>query len=323
MKKFILLLFVAALFVFMHGSVAQAFTFSKGDVFAAVNSGNVQHYDGAGNLLETLNTGQGGFTTGMAFDTTGNLYVTNFSVGTVSKFTGPNDPHNTSLFGPNFGSSVESIVFDKLGNAFVSNAGSGAIIKVDSTGNVLDTFNTGMRADWIDLSADNTKIYFTVDTSKGVRILDLTNDSVSVFNPILGNFALRLLADGSVLVANQQDVRHLDSAGNDIGTYDVSGQDNFFALNLDPDGKSFWSGDFGSGQYFKFDIATTGLDNNILAVNTGVGNGSLFGLTVFGEITQGGGGNGAVPEPSTVILMGLGALGVAVMTRKRAGKLSA
>src|SRR3990172_2969497 len=79
--------------------IAEADPYVSGDIFAAVNSGNVQHYSAAGVLLETLNTGQGGYTTGMAFDSTGNLYVTNFSACSVTNFAGPGDPHTSSLFG--------------------------------------------------------------------------------------------------------------------------------------------------------------------------------------------------------------------------------
>ena len=68
---------------------AAAATFNWGDVFAAVSTGEYQHYDGAGVLQETLDMGTYGFTTGMAFDSTGNFYGTNFTYDRVSKFTGP------------------------------------------------------------------------------------------------------------------------------------------------------------------------------------------------------------------------------------------
>lgn len=55
---------------------ADHIPFNVGDVFAGVGNGKVQHYDSNGILLETLDTLQGGFTTGMAFDAVGNLYVT-------------------------------------------------------------------------------------------------------------------------------------------------------------------------------------------------------------------------------------------------------
>ena len=100
---------------FAQAPFAQA-PFAGGDVFAAVSNGQVQHYDGSGNLLETLNTGLGGFTTGMA-DDGNNLYVTNFSVASVSQFTGKGIPHVHSVFFTTDPlSAVESILFDANGD---------------------------------------------------------------------------------------------------------------------------------------------------------------------------------------------------------------
>ena len=59
-------------------------------------------------------------------------------------------------------------------------------------------------------------------------------------------FALRLLADGSVLVADSAAIYLLNSAGNVVKTYDDAGNNNWFALNLDANGTSFWSGDSGT-----------------------------------------------------------------------------
>src|SRR5437667_12238083 len=65
---------------------SSATSYQLGDVFVAVGNGKVQHRDAAGRVLETLDTLQGGFTTGMAFDSLSNLYVTGFGAGTVSRF---------------------------------------------------------------------------------------------------------------------------------------------------------------------------------------------------------------------------------------------
>ena len=64
---------------------AFAVTFQSGDVFASVNNGEVQVYR-AGALIQTLNTGQGGFTTGSTTDAAGNFYVTNFTANSISEF---------------------------------------------------------------------------------------------------------------------------------------------------------------------------------------------------------------------------------------------
>ncbi|MFX3630989.1 MAG: hypothetical protein ACE3JR_17115, partial [Ectobacillus sp.] len=87
--------------------------FSIGDVFVSVADGKVQWRDSAGAFIATLDTGLGGFTTGMAFDSSGNLYVTNFSADTVSKF--DNDGNFIGTFGTGYSGAPESIVFDSAG----------------------------------------------------------------------------------------------------------------------------------------------------------------------------------------------------------------
>jgi DNA-binding beta-propeller fold protein YncE len=66
--------------------IGLAATFQTGDVFASVSNGQVNWYRSNGTFVQTLNTGLGGFTTGSAADSAGNLYVTDFSAGAVSKF---------------------------------------------------------------------------------------------------------------------------------------------------------------------------------------------------------------------------------------------
>ena len=295
------------------GGLAQAETIQKGDVFASVSSGSVQHYRyvaGVLTLLETMNTGLGGYTTGMAFDKSDNLYLTMFSAGKIVKF----DNANTSLSGTfaTASGTPESLVFDMTGNLYNGNV-NGPIAKYDSTGNLLST-TTALRADWIDLAKDQKTMYATGEGGTIARYDVSTNTQLTDFASPGGRaFALRILGDGGVLLADGAAVLRLDAAGNTVQTYDISGEDSWFALNLDPDGKSFWSGDFGTANFYKFDIASGAL---LDSMNTGTGGNTLFGLGVAGEITQGGGGG--TPEPGTIaMLIGLGVSGAGIMLRKR------
>src|ERR1700730_16053358 len=101
MKKFIEVALVLAILL-LTGSAALGQeggpppTFQTGDVFAGVGSGHINWYRDSGDgiiLVKVLNVGATTFDTGMAFDTHGNLYATNFSAGTVSKF----DTHGNLL----------------------------------------------------------------------------------------------------------------------------------------------------------------------------------------------------------------------------------
>ena len=85
-KVCLILLFVSTLIAVQF---AQSQTFQVGDVFGSVGNSQVNWYHPDGTLVKTLittpNTDSSGFTTGMAFDKAGNLYVTNFTKGNIAK----------------------------------------------------------------------------------------------------------------------------------------------------------------------------------------------------------------------------------------------
>src|SRR3990172_5536120 len=108
-------------------------TFGTGDVFVSVSDGEVQWRHSDGELNTTLDTGLGGFTTGMAFDAAGKLYVTNFGANAVSVFDTDGTLHG--VFASDFDSSPESIDFDTTGHAYVGQAdGTHEVWRVNSPG---------------------------------------------------------------------------------------------------------------------------------------------------------------------------------------------
>lgn len=307
--------------------VALAVPFEEGHVFAAVGTGRVAHYDGAGTFLEILDTTRGGFTTGMGFDQAGNLYVTNFSDASVSRFDNNGNLINSVFVNTGADSpgvaAPESIVFDATGNFYVGHAdGTAEVVKYNSGGNFLASFDVATEdrgSDWIDLDADQRTLVYTSEGFQVKRFDTATNTQLTDFALLADRpaFALRLLEDGGLLVSDSVNVKRLDSAGATIQTYDVAGNDNFFSLNLHPDGTSFWAGDFGTNDLFRFDIVTGALLDTI-DTNIDVLGPQLFGVTVFGEITQGGGGGGgAVPEPASLTLLLGGLAGLAAYLYRR------
>lgn len=295
---------------------AHAVPFQTGDVFAAVGNGNIDHYTGAGVLLETLNIGASGFTTGMAFDAAGNMFATGFSASTLAKF-----DNNGNVVNANFASGLstpESVVIDQAGDIYVGNLGNG-IRKYDASGNFLGTvINT--RVDWFDLTADQSTFLYG---QEGAQVLTVSNGLPGTSGPNFTNsavnaFAMRILSDGGLLLADRDDVKRFDSTGALTQTYDNLGGTSFgwFALNLDPDGTSFWSGSFADGLLHKIDIASGAL---LQTINTGAPN-NFFGVAVFGEITVGGPGPGpgpTVPEPTVLSIFALGLLGLGLTQRSR------
>jgi DNA-binding beta-propeller fold protein YncE len=312
---------ILALVAACVASSVEASPFVTGDIFASIGSGQIQHYNSAGTLLETLNTGFGGYTTGSASNG-GNLYVTNFSSNSVSVFAGPGDPHTTSTFGGGY-NTPEAIVFAGDGHVLVGNVGSGGIREFDAAGNYIKTIAPGVRVDWFDLAADQNTILFTQEGGQ-IRTASRSTGLVgSNFSSAGGDFALRILSDGTVLAADDSSVHRYDAAGNIIQTYDVTGLNGFFALNLDPDGTSFLTGSYSNGNIYRFDIASGGLDNQLQTIATGCGGSCLYGVSVYGEITAGNPPptGGSVPEPASVALLGIG-LSVLVGVRKHKRKTS-
>jgi len=312
--------FVGLLALALSASSASAATWNVGDVFASTGSGQVKVFTSAGVLKETLNTGEGGFTTGSTFDAAGNFYVTGFSGGTVSRFelTHPHAEVNYDTGLP----TPESVVFNATGHLFVGNVGGGIQefqdANNDGVGEAVDTYAAGVRIDFMDLAADQTTMFFGQEGSS-IRRWDLTTDTDAgnfCTGCTVNAFSMRILGDGGLLVADRNDVKRFNSAGVLIQSYDAAGENGWFALNLDPDGTSFWSGNFGTDNIYRFDIATGA---QLGSFNAAAG-GNLFGLAVFGEITQGigagpGSGPGTAPEPASLLLLGLGAAGVAIRRR--------
>jgi hypothetical protein len=297
---------VLAIFV---AAPASAAAFNTGDVFAAVGNGQVNHYTNSGTFVETLTDGQGGYTTGMAFDASGNLSVTNFSAGSISRF----NPSGT-LLAPNPivspGASPESIVFNTSGDFYVGRA-TGQVQKYSGAGALQQTYGMPVSTDWIDLASDQTTLFYNDESGQIRRWNVSTNSALADFadNTAHGgtkSFALRILGNGDVLSAANSQINQYNSAGTFLGSYDATGIDAFFALNLDPDGTHFWTGSYGNQQLYKFTINNFGVNTFSTSFNTG---GSLFGVALKGEITAGApepGPNAGVPEPSVWIMMILG-----------------
>jgi hypothetical protein len=293
--------------------------FVKGEVFVGAGNGQVFVYSPTGDLLQKLSSGLSSETTGMAFDASGNLYSTNFQADAIVKYDVSGNKLGT--FGSGFNTHPESILFDKSGDAFVGQAdGTHSILKFDSNGSLLKTItptSVDRGTDWIDLSADQTTLYYAGEGPTIRTISAVTGLQGPDFETGKGSqqFALRLLSDGGILVANGSNVLRYDSSGNIIRTYTgFTGTSELFALNLDPDGTSFWTGDIGgSTQVFRVDIATGNILTHWAASKDGAS--EVAGVAVFGEITQGGPPPPGVPEPGTILLTLSGLCGL-VLKRK-------
>jgi hypothetical protein len=267
---------------------------ATGTVMASTGNGRVTEFSQTGTLLTQLDTTTGALeTTGSAFDASGNFFVTDFSAQQVTKF----DPTGVLIgsFGSGYNADPESVVFDGAGNVYVGQAdGTHNVLKFDPSGTLLATFSPATEdrgTDWLDLAADQCTIFYTSEGLLVKRFDVCTNTQLPDFNtaPLPGSaaYAHRLLPSGGILVADTSEVVRLDASGNQIQTYTFPGTSLLFALNLDPDGTSFWTADIFSGEVFKADIGT----GSILQQWSSSGAPNfvdLAGLSVKGEITVAG-----------------------------------
>jgi len=279
---------VAGLAVLALAPVAGAngVAFSNGDVLAATGSGQVKNFTPSGTLLDTLDTTTGSNeTTGMCFDSSGNLYVTDFAADEMSKF----DPGGNLLaasFGSGFNSDPESCTIDAANDLYVGQAdGSHQVLKFDTSGSLLASFSPATDArgtDWVDLASDQCTLYYTGEGSLVKRFNVCTNTQLPDFATGLPApcFQLRIRPNGEVLVACGSEVVRLNSSGSVIQTYPITGSSELFAMNLDPDGTTFWTGDIGNGEVSHVDIAT----GNILSQFNSSPAVDLAGLFIVGGI---------------------------------------
>lgn len=258
-----------------------------GTVFVAVDNGSYKVYDHNGNLTETISDGLGGTTTGCAFnpDLT-KLYTTNWTLDKVEVY--DDATHNLIQTIDTGGVRNESVVFAADGSFYVSHVGGGGIKHYNAGGTLLQTLASGQRTDWMDLAADQRTMFYS-DEGPTIHRWDVqANVPLPDFAtlPSGEGFALRLLptADGSsdLLVADFDDVLRLDSAGNIVQTYNSPvPESTWFAVNLDPNGTSFWSGAPGSGNLYRFNLASGNVE--LGPINTGPG--TPAGICLKGEPT--------------------------------------
>lgn len=274
----------------LNSGTAQTRT---GNIFVADNSRRaVQWFSSDGTRIGALITDTE--TTGLAFDPQANLYVTGFNSNKVIKFPANGAPKEN--FGSDYDRAPESIVFDRAGNAFVGQAyGSRNILKFDSSGNLIASFVVSTEnkgSDWLDLAADQCTMFYTSEGKSVKRFNVCANQQLpDLATGLPGEFAyaLRLLTSGDLLVADTANVLRLDQSGTIVKTYDADNEHNWFALNLDPDGRSFWSAGYDTGNVYKFDIASGAQIFKFHADTT-----QIRGLAVKGEIVA------AVSNPTPV-----------------------
>lgn len=273
----------------------------------STSSLGIRRYSSGGTYIDTWNTLQTAFgqpNTGMCFAPDGSVLATRFAqaIGGPILFS-RNGAYRAVGFGAGSGvqfNSHESCVYDAAGNVYVGQAGFNdqvpdaqvPVLKFAPSGALLDSFvlPTGARGtDWIELSANQCTLYYTSEDTTVRRYNVCTRSALPDFASGLSApycYALRLRPNGELMVACQEAVHRLSPQGTNLRTYtrqsigetDASG---LFALNLDPDGTSFWTAGLNSGNVFRVDIESGAV---LGSFNSGAG--GVGGLAVYDELGE-------------------------------------
>jgi cysteine-rich repeat protein len=266
---------------------------SVGDVFAGVGNGKYNVFSNSGVFKEMISYSLGGQTAGCAFNRDqSKLYTTAYSVGKIVVFDAAH-PH-TVLQTINSRRQIGSlsIVFDAVGNFYVGHANGDKLFrKYNAAGTLLYTYSAAAEVpgtDRIDLAEDQCTLFYTSLGRKVKRYDVCTKTQLPDFATLPGTeiaYAFRLLSPGDgtggLLVADKSNIKRLDGMGNVVKKYDITGEDFWFSLDLDPDGTSFWAGDYITTNFYRFDSAS---GSKLGGPFSSLGS-SLLGICVLGKVT--------------------------------------
>ena len=269
LKSCLTVVCAALLLLTQRVQTAAHMSFEPGDVIVSLEPGPVQWYTKDGLLRQVLVSTVAGTGEGMAFDPSGNLYVTRWCVDPGCSNTG-NTVEMFSVLGVSMGAvgtgfdcSPHDIVFRPDWVAYVGQAGcSGDVLRFTPGTVQPDAFDVAPEVQgsfWVDLAADGCTLFYTSMGPNVKRYDTCTSTQLPDFNaaPLPGGVThdLRVLPDGGVLVSSGTVVARLDASGALVQTYAVSGENTLWAgLDLAADG-TFWAANYFASTIHKFDIA--------------------------------------------------------------------
>jgi uncharacterized protein (TIGR03437 family) len=296
--------------------VAGGPTFQTGDILLSMADGSVQWRRRDWTPVKVLtksfifNTNaDAGQAKGMAFDSSGNLYVTHWygtglSGNEVVRF--DRNGNGAGLFGGGYDCNPSAIVFDIAGNAYVGQADcSTQIFKFDSLGNRVAQYSVAVEnrgSGHIALDPNQCTMYYTSEGADVKRFNVCSNTQMPDFNtaplpdPVGGAQQFALLPGGGMLVADFSVIARLDASGNLVRTYNAGASNCWLGMALDPDGTSFWASNWCASSVTRFDLATGNVieshvvsDQGFMVKQIAIP-GTIFSVTVTNTAVVAGGG---------------------------------
>lgn len=266
-------------------------SYEPGDVFVSLEPGPIQWRSPDGTLRSVLAPTVTGTGEGMAFDASGNLYVTRWCVDSMCTTGNAVEMYNVlgasmGRVGRTFNCNPHTIVFDAAGSAYIGQAGCRQTILKSVPSEIWDTEFTvapdNYGVFWMDLAADGCTMFYTSFGPNVKRFDVCTSTQLPDFNAaaLPGGMAqdVRVLLDGGVLVSSGQVIARLDDSGVLTRTYEVPGEGALWAgLDLVGDG-TFWAGNYFSSNVHKFDLAE---GTRLASFNTGTPASTVVGIRVM------------------------------------------
>jgi hypothetical protein len=265
------LLVACSLLLVSASGGADGLSFAPGDVIVSLEPGPVQWWNANGTLNRILVSTVPGTGEGMAFDVSGNLYVSRWCIdpwcgptgNTVEWFNVKGE--SMGAVGSGYNCNPHAIVFDATNTAYIGQAGcTGAIMKVapgqDRNPTYFAVAPEFQGSFWIDLAPDRCTMFYTSYGPNVKRFDVCAGGQLSNFNvgplPNSVTHDLRVLADGGLIVANGEVITRLAADGTVARTYSVAGEPAYWAGIDLADTTSFWAANYQSSRVHRFDLET-------------------------------------------------------------------